>query len=104
VRQAVAVALPALAKRIESLEDRRIFAVNGIKSLYRAGDGCRIASMEIMGELIHAFYDDPLGPPEDLVEIYRDDSDGAEVFAGDCDWDIIAAFNVSCTSQIYDWC
>jgi serine/threonine-protein phosphatase 4 regulatory subunit 1 len=84
-----------LVRRIESLEERRAFAVNGIKSLYREGDGCRIASMEIMGELIHAFYDDPLGPPQDLVEIYRDDSDAKEVFAGDCDWDIIAAYNVS---------
>jgi serine/threonine-protein phosphatase 4 regulatory subunit 1 len=50
--------------------------------------------MEILGELIHAFYDDPLGPPSELVEIYKDDSDEEEVFAGDCDWDIIAAYNV----------
>jgi serine/threonine-protein phosphatase 4 regulatory subunit 1 len=95
VRQAVAIALPALVKRIESLEDRRSIAVDGLKSLYSAGDGCRCAAMEILGELIHAFYDDPLGPPVELVEIYKDDSNEEEVFAGDCDWDIIAAYNVS---------
>jgi hypothetical protein len=50
--------------------------------------------MEILGELIHAFYDDPLGPPSELVDIYMDDSNEEEVFAGDCDWDIIAAYNV----------
>ena len=94
VRQAVAIALPALVKRIESLEDRRSVAVDGLKSLYDAGEGCRCAAMEILGELIHAFYDDPLGPPIELVEIYKDDSNEEEVFAGDCDWDIIAAYNV----------
>ena len=59
--------------------------------------------MEILGELIHAFYDDPLGPPVELVEIYKDDSNEEEVFAGDCDWDIIAAYNVClATSAITD--
>lgn len=94
VRQAVAVALPALVKRIESLEDRRSVAVDGLKSLYSAGDGCRFAAMEVLGELIYAFHDDPLGPPVEIVDIYKDDSNEDEVFTGDCDWDIIAAYNV----------
>jgi len=51
--------------------------------------------MEVLGELIYAFHDDPLGPPAELVVIYKDDSDEEEVFEGDCDWDIIAAYNVS---------
>jgi serine/threonine-protein phosphatase 4 regulatory subunit 1 len=100
VRQAVAVALPALVKRIESLEDRRSVAVDGLKSLYSAGDGCRCAAMEVLGELIHAFYDDPLGPPVELVNTYKDDSNEEEVFPGDCDWDIIAAYNVCLASQV----
>jgi serine/threonine-protein phosphatase 4 regulatory subunit 1 len=95
VRQAVAAALPQLVKRTESLEERRTFAVEGLSALYNAGQSCRCAAMEVLGELIYAFHDDPLGPPEELVGIYKDDSDEQEVFAGDCDWDIIAAYNVS---------
>lgn len=95
VQQAIAVALPVLAKRIEDPVAKRRFAVEGIEALFSSGDNCRCAGLEILGQLIYLFVDDPDGPPQELLDKYWDDSDTRRVFPGDCVWDIIAAYNVS---------
>lgn len=95
VRSAVAVSLPGLVRLIPSTEYKRAFAVEGITSLHRAGDACRCATLEILGELVYIFHDDPQGPPEELLSIFKDDTDEYEVYPGDCEWDIVASFNVS---------
>lgn len=94
VQQAIAVALPVLAKRIDDPDEKRRFAVAGIEALFDSGDKCRCAGLEILGQLIYLFADDPEGPPQELLDKYWDDSDTRRVFPGDCVWDIIAAYNV----------
>lgn len=89
------MALPVLAKRINESAARRTFAVEGMIALSRSGDNCRCSALEILGELIYLFHEDPLGPPQELLDIYWDDSNDRHVFANDCVWDIIAAYNVS---------
>lgn len=91
----MAVALPAIAKRLDDKQRKRDFAVSGAASLMRSGGNCRCSALEILGELIHLFHEDPDGPPQELLDFYWDDSDDKEVYPGDCLWDIIAAYNVS---------
>lgn len=115
VRQAVAVALPVLAERITDSSAKRRFTVAGIEALFESGVNCRCAGLEILGQLIYLFADDPEGPPQELLDRYWDDSDSRQVNPGDCVWDIIATYNVSqsviwkmsalsdniCSSQVY---
>lgn len=61
----------------------------------RDGVNCRCSALEVLGELIYLFNDDPNGPPQQLLEIYLDDSQSGTSAAIDRVWDIIATFNVS---------
>lgn len=90
------MALPALSKRIESLDYRREFAIKSIQTLTSASEDVRMSALEMLGEMIYIFHEDPRGPPQELLDIYLDDSE-VEDGTTDSDWDTIAIFNVSCT-------
>lgn len=66
-----------------------------MQSLMSCGEEVRCAALEMLGEVIHVFHHDPDGPPSELVAMFVDDGDEAEVGWPDSDWDIIASFNVS---------
>ncbi|KIR74661.1 hypothetical protein I310_00935 [Cryptococcus deuterogattii CA1014] len=93
VRQSVCMALPALSKRIESLDYRREFAIKSIQTLTSASEDVRMSALEMLGEMIYIFHEDPRGPPQELLDIYLDDSE-VEDGTTDSDWDTIAIFNI----------
>lgn len=81
-----------MCKRIEAVDYRRQFAVKAVSSLAQSGDNVRCAVLEMLGEIIHVFHDEPEGPPPELLEVYTADYGD---FGLDGDWDVVAAFNVS---------
>ncbi|WWC60471.1 uncharacterized protein I303_103044 [Kwoniella dejecticola CBS 10117] len=93
VKQSACLALPALCRRIESAEERRSFAVKAVQTLIAGDEDVRCAALEMLGEVIHIFHDNPNGPPDALIDVYTDDS---EVRDGerDSDWDVVAIFNL----------
>ncbi|WWC96777.1 hypothetical protein V866_003651 [Kwoniella sp. B9012] len=92
VKQSACLALPALCRRIESPDYRRAFAVKAVQTLMSGDEDVRCAALEMLGEVIYIFHDDPRGPPDELIDVYTDDS---EVRDGerDSDWDVVAIFN-----------
>nr|XP_019050561.1 hypothetical protein I302_00997 [Kwoniella bestiolae CBS 10118]OCF29491.1 hypothetical protein I302_00997 [Kwoniella bestiolae CBS 10118] len=92
VKQSACLALPALCRRIESPDYRRAFAVKAVQTLMSGDEDVRCAALEMLGEVIYIFHDDPRGPPDELIDVYTDDS---EVREGerDSDWDVVAIFN-----------
>lgn len=99
VRQSVCLSLPAITKRIEEQDYRREFSVKAVNTLFQSGEDVRCAILEMLGEVIYVFDDDPDGPPPELLEVYTQDVTNQPI--NDGDWDVIAAFNVS--SQFYRW-
>lgn len=98
VRQSVCLSLPAICKRIEASDYRREFAVKAVTALAQSGDDVRCAVLEMLGEIIYVFDDDPNGPPTELLQVYMEDTAGHEAIDGD--WDVVAAFNVSLLSVL----
>ncbi|WWD18112.1 hypothetical protein CI109_102561 [Kwoniella shandongensis] len=92
VKQSACLSLPALCRRIESLDYRRSFAIKAVQTLTACTEDVRCAALEMLGEVIHIFHEDPRGPPPELLDVYTDDS---EVMDGerDSDWDVVAMFN-----------
>ena len=68
--------------------------MKGVQTLISASEDVRCAALEMLGEVIYIFHDDPRGPPMELLDVYTDDS---EIMPGwrDSDWDVVAMFNVS---------
>ncbi|KAK4685530.1 serine/threonine-protein phosphatase 4 regulatory subunit 1, partial [Tremellales sp. Uapishka_1] len=93
VRQSACLSLPALCRRIDSSDNRREFAVNAVSILVNGSEDVRCAALEMLGEVIYIFHDDPMGPPQELLDMYMDDSDEREVEGPDSDWDLVASFN-----------
>jgi serine/threonine-protein phosphatase 4 regulatory subunit 1 len=93
VRQSACLSLPALCRRIEDREHRRWFAVESMTHLIDSSEDVRCAALEMLGEIVYIFQKDEEGPPVELLQIYMDDT---QMESGpDCDWDMVAAFNVS---------
>ena len=93
VRQNAACALPALCRRIESDPFRRSFAIKAIETLSRGDPEVRMAALETLGEVIYAFKSDPRGPPDELLQVFRDDGNASQFNQEDCDY--LTCFNVS---------
>ncbi|KAJ9113627.1 hypothetical protein QFC22_005935 [Naganishia vaughanmartiniae] len=74
VRQSACLCLPALCKRISNIEDRRSYATRAFDTLLNSGDLVQYTALEIIGEIVHLFYDDPLGPPQELLDVYLNQS------------------------------
>ncbi|KAL7423656.1 hypothetical protein Q5752_001237 [Cryptotrichosporon argae] len=90
VRQSACLALPSLARRIASHDERRNFVVSAVQTLAASADDVKSALLEMLGEVIHAFVDDPRGPPIETLSVYLDDRPAGPP---DSDWDVIASFN-----------
>lgn len=103
VRQSACLCLPALSKRIEDLDDRRSYTVRAFEALLMSGDLVEYTLLEIIGEIIHIFQDDPEGPPVQLLEVFysqaplsQDATEEEPVREFDnLDRAIVSAFNVS---------
>jgi serine/threonine-protein phosphatase 4 regulatory subunit 1 len=94
VRQSLCLALPVFCKRIDDRAYRREFAVKAVQALCSyPEDEVKCAILEMLGEVIYVFDDDPEGPPLELLNAYMDDIPGS--LSVDGDWDVVAAFNVS---------
>ncbi|WWC68465.1 uncharacterized protein I206_102393 [Kwoniella pini CBS 10737] len=92
VKQSACLALPALCERIESADYRRSFAVKAVQTLMAGDEDVRCAALEMLGEVIYIFHTDPRGPPDELIDVFTDDSDIRDG-ESDSDWDIVAIFN-----------
>ncbi|KAL1410894.1 hypothetical protein Q8F55_001837 [Vanrija albida] len=90
VRQSACVCMPALCKRIPDTTARRAFATSTITVFMESSDEVRSAALEVLGEVIYAFSDDPLGPPPRLLEVYLDDGEASGEDGG---WDLLASYN-----------
>lgn len=108
VRQSACLCLPALCKRISNIEDRRSYATRAFDTLLNSGDLVQYTALEIIGEIVHLFYDDPMGPPQELLDVYlnqseliqekgptADPEDDAVRQFNDPDRAVVSAFNVS---------
>ncbi|RXK42606.1 hypothetical protein M231_00160 [Tremella mesenterica] len=91
VRQSICFSLPVLCRRIEDSQSRRDLAVRGAITLAQSDAWQSI--LEVLGEVIHCFISDPLGPPKELLEIFCDDSSIPPLSATDTDWDVLVAYN-----------
>ena len=74
VRQSLCISLPAMCRRIDSIDYRRHFAVKMMTQLCSSGEMVRGAALEVLGEIIWVFDKDPRGPPIELLKLYLDDS------------------------------
>jgi serine/threonine-protein phosphatase 4 regulatory subunit 1 len=92
VRQSICLSLPALCRRIETPEVKKEFAVRAVIALSASGEDVKCALLEMMGEVIHSFESDAMGPPIELLKVYMEDQ-GMQ--GPDADYDIVASFNVS---------
>lgn len=90
VRQSACVTLPALCKRIIDNAERRVFAVETVATLMGSTEEVQYALLEVLGEVIYTFVEDPEGPPPQLLEAYCDDSKST---GSDCEWDMLASYN-----------
>lgn len=90
VRQSACVTLPTLCKRITENEERRAFAVDTVTTLMGSSEEVQFALLEVLGEVIYTFVEDPAGPPSQLLEAYCDDSKST---GNDCEWDMLASYN-----------
>lgn len=90
VRQSACVTLPALCKRIIDNSERRTFAVETVAILMSSTEEVQFALLEVLGEVIYTFVEDPQGPPTQLLEAYCDDSKST---GNDCEWDMLASYN-----------
>jgi serine/threonine-protein phosphatase 4 regulatory subunit 1 len=108
VRQSACLCLPALSKRIEDRDDRRSYTVRAFEALLMSGDLVEYTLLEIIGEIIHLFQEDPDGPPEALLEVFYSQaplslaSTEEEIVRefDNLDRAIVSAFNVSCVSVL----
>ncbi|KAJ9096805.1 hypothetical protein QFC21_005076 [Naganishia friedmannii] len=75
VRQSACLCLPALCKRISNIEDRRSYATRAFDTLLNSGDLVQYTALEIIGEIVHLFNDDPMGPPQELLAVYLNQSE-----------------------------
>nr|ODO02337.1 hypothetical protein L204_01070 [Cryptococcus depauperatus CBS 7855] len=92
VRQSVCVAVPALCKRLKPLYRHRSFAIKAIETLTTCSEDVKLTALEILGELIYIFHEDPRGPPQEVLEVYKEDSE-VPVGLMDTDWDVITMYN-----------
>lgn len=90
VRQSACVTLPALCKRIIDNAERRVFAVETVATLMGSSEEVQYALLEVLGEVIYTFVEDPEGPSAQLLEAYCDDSKST---GNDCEWDMLASYN-----------
>lgn len=102
VRQSACLCLPPLCKRIINMEDRRSYAARAFDTLINSGNIVQYTALEILGEIVHLFHDDPLGPPQELLDVYFHQSDILDTMGGedvrqfnDPDRAVVSAFNVS---------
>lgn len=90
VRQSACVTFPALCKRIIDDAERRAFAVDTVNTLMGSSEEVQFALLEVLGEVIYTFVEDPAGPPPELLQAYSDDSKST---GNDCEWDMLASYN-----------
>lgn len=112
VRQSACLCLPPLCKRIVNMEDRRSYAARAFDTLINSGNLVQYTALEILGEIVHLFHDDPLGPPQEMLDVYFNQSeilesqDETKGHAEDVvrqftdpDRAVVSAYNVSQTGQ-----
>lgn len=69
VRQAACLALPALARRLQPHSFRQERALAAIDAFFHDEMlEIHATALEVLGELIYVFHDDPDGPPDALIE------------------------------------
>lgn len=95
VRQSACLCLPPLCKRIVNMEDRRSYASRAFDTLINSGNLVQYTALEILGEIVHLFHDDPLGPPQELLDVYFDQSETLETQdeVASHDGDVVRQFN-----------
>jgi serine/threonine-protein phosphatase 4 regulatory subunit 1 len=82
------------------MELRRTYAVNAISLLMESDTAVKLTVLEILGEIIHLFIDDPQGPPDELLTFFLaeeppEEPNGWTTIPAESERDIVTAFNVS---------
>jgi hypothetical protein len=57
------------------MEDRRSYAARAFDTLINSGNLVQYTALEILGEIVHLFHGDPLGPPQELLDVYFSQSE-----------------------------
>jgi serine/threonine-protein phosphatase 4 regulatory subunit 1 len=90
------------------MEDRRSYAARAFDTLINSGNLVQYTALEILGEIVHLFHGDPLGPPQELLDVYfsqseilepQDETTGHDTDVvrqfTDPDRAVVSAYNVS---------
>ena len=75
VRHSILFALPGILARVDAAQ-RRSLTVPSLVHLSRdPSDPVRSGLLEVLGEVIYTFRDDPQGPPRELLQLFIQDRD-----------------------------
>ena len=109
VRHSILFALPGILARVDATQRRSLTVPSLVHLSLDPSDPVRSGLLEVLGEVIYTFRDDPEGPPRELLQLFIQDRDWSKdprssptpslPFPGFVDWfsdperPIICAFN-----------
>jgi len=70
VRHSILFALPGILARVDQSRRRTLAVRSLLKLADDPSDTVRSALLEVLGEVIYTFRDDPGGPPQELVDLF----------------------------------
>jgi serine/threonine-protein phosphatase 4 regulatory subunit 1 len=105
VRHSILFALPGILARIDAVQRRLLTVPSLLRLSQDPADPVRSGLLEVLGEVIYTFRDDPGGPPKELLDLFVPDpphweinqndneQDASAVWFSDPERPIICAFN-----------
>lgn len=70
VRHSILFALPGILARIDAEQRRRLTVPSLVRLSRDSADPVRSGLLEVLGEVIYTFRDDPGGPPRELLDLF----------------------------------
>lgn len=77
MRHSILFALPGILARVNATQRRQLTVPSLVKLSQDTADTVRSGLLEVLGEVIYTFRDDPGGPPRELVDLF---------IPGEADW------------------
>jgi serine/threonine-protein phosphatase 4 regulatory subunit 1 len=77
VRHSILFALPGILARVNATQRRHLTVPSLVRLSQDPADTVRSGLLEVLGEVIYTFRDDPNGPPRELVDLF---------IPGEADW------------------
>ncbi|PVG03265.1 ARM repeat-containing protein [Serendipita vermifera] len=92
VRHSILFALPGILARIDAVQRRLLTVPSLLRLSQDSADPVRSGLLEVLGEVIYTFRDDPGGPPKELIDLFVPDPSHWEVNTNDNEQDASAVW------------